>query len=109
MAHLENVSSNEYKASTEVKDRAKNIVKLFTDFDTLKFVHLLLDVLEVITELSLNFQKDHITLAGVLNCISAADMKLVELKVSCSKHLKELGNGIKLEPNGIFTYKEKAF
>ena len=105
MAHLENVSSNDYKASPEVKGRAKNIVKHFTDFDTLKFVHLLLDILEVIAELSLNFQKDHITLAGVLNCISAADMKLVELKVSSGKHLKELHNGIKLEPNGIFTYK----
>ena len=105
MAHMETVASVEYKATPEVKGRAKNIVNHLTQFKTLQFIHFLLDVLEIISVLSLNFQKNAVSLAEVLSSISTADLKLTELKYSAGSYLQEFHSKLKQDgPTGIFTY-----
>ncbi|KAJ8022231.1 hypothetical protein HOLleu_39653 [Holothuria leucospilota] len=79
LAHFEHVSESRHGSTAEVQGRAKFLVKKLKDFQVVKFMMFMEDLLEIINILSLEFQKDDVTAVDVLDALDTATFSLVEL------------------------------
>ena len=88
LAHFEHVASPDYRASDSVKGRAKKVSKELKDYEVVRGLHLVLDVLEVLSILSLRFQQDRVTLSGVLDAVETCNLSLIALSQQPGEQLQ---------------------
>ena len=83
LLHLESHASDMHdrEASDLMKGRASHTVKALKQFKTVIFVHLLLDILSELKDLSLLFQRDGLTLQMVSDGLQKTTLALVAMKV----------------------------
>ncbi len=86
VAHFEHVGEAR-QATAEVQGRATFLYKALKNAKTLRFMHHMLDILEVVSVLSLTFQKDEITAGKVLDAVETANLQLIELAAHPGEHL----------------------
>ncbi|XP_033756125.1 uncharacterized protein LOC117338870 [Pecten maximus] len=79
VAHFEHIITTR-SASAEVQGRAANVSKKLKDYSFLYMVFFMLDVLSVLSELSLASQKDSVTLGQMIDAVTSTHLSLVELK-----------------------------
>jgi len=84
MVHFENHANdhNNTEASATMRGRAKVIYRSLSRFKMVKFIHLMVDVLNELREASLLFQKDGLTLQDVSDGLSQVTLAMMEMQVS---------------------------
>ena len=83
LVHFENHASDPHdrEASVAMKGRAKLMLKSLKQYSTLLFIHLMLDILHELKQLSLLFQKDGLTLQMVSDGLQTTCMFFVAMQV----------------------------
>ena len=76
------------KGSADVEGRAKNIVKHLKCQKLLHYMHFIQDVLEILSDLSLQFQRDTCSIPDALDALETACLRLVALKLRPGKNLQ---------------------
>ena len=83
--HLEEIATG----STEKANKAKRLHKELTSFKFLKLLHLMLDVLSVVGDLSRFFQTENLLVYEVVTGVDEAVMKLMDLKENGGLHMRK--------------------
>lgn len=78
-AHFENVFAAK-TGSADVQGRAKNFLKHLKDKRLLHFMHFLKDILTILSDLSLQFQKDSNTIPDAVLALETACLSLIALQ-----------------------------
>ena len=95
-AHLHNEAATS-SGSVTMQGRARNIVRQMESFFTLGYMHLILDVYEVLMRTSCLFQKNDITLAGVKDGLESACLRCLAMVTRPGEKLQafftEVGDG----------------
>ncbi|XP_071505975.1 LOW QUALITY PROTEIN: zinc finger protein 862-like [Diadema antillarum] len=78
MSHLEDLIADR-RSSADIQGKAKRILKIMTDFPTLKFMFFLQDILDSMSKLSQNLQKDSSSLAEASRAVDATSFQLGSL------------------------------
>ena len=103
-AHFEHVSQvRPGETTAEVRGRAVFLVNKLKDLKVLTFIHFMRDLLEVIARLSLEFQKDSLTVSCMLDALEVAQMELTALTLNPGEHLQRFIDNIHAE-NDVQTY-----
>ncbi|CAL8234542.1 unnamed protein product, partial [Boreogadus saida] len=80
-----------------MKGRAKLMLKSLKQYSTLLFIHLMLDILQELKQLSLLFQKDGLTLQMVSDGLQTTCMVFVAMQTNpgprLQRFLTEVGTG----------------
>ena len=84
LVHFENHASdpNDREASALMKGRARAIHRSLTQYKMVMFIHLVLDILQELKQLSLLFQRDGLTLQMVSDGLQTTTLSLVAMQVS---------------------------
>ncbi|KAJ8375727.1 hypothetical protein SKAU_G00063070 [Synaphobranchus kaupii] len=99
LMHFENHASdpNDKEASAAMKGRAKLVQKSLKQYKMLLFIHLMLDVLQELKQLSLLFQRDGLTLQMVSDGLQTTTLALVAMQTNPGPRLhqfmEEVGAG----------------
>ncbi|XP_071752885.2 zinc finger protein 862-like [Centroberyx gerrardi] len=99
LVHFENHASdpNDREASAVMKGRARSIHRSLTQYKMVMFIHLLLDILQELKQLSLLFQRDGLTLQMVSDGLQTTTLSLVAMQTDpgprLQKVLDEIGPG----------------
>ncbi|XP_056464859.1 zinc finger protein 862-like [Gadus chalcogrammus] len=99
LVHFENHASDPHdrEASAAMKGRAKLMLKSLKQYSTLLFIHLMLDILHELKQLSLLFQKDGLTLQMVSDGLQTTCMFFVAMQTNpgprLQRFLTEVGTG----------------
>lgn len=88
VTHFEDIVQSK-KGSADVQGRAKNILKHLKSQKLLHFMHFLQDVLEVLSDLSNQFQRDTCSIPDTLDALETACLRLVALQQKSGKHLQQ--------------------
>ena len=75
------------KGSADVQGRAKNILKHLKSEKLMHFMHFLQDVLVILSDLSLQFQRDTCSIPDALESVETACLRLVALQQRPGEHL----------------------
>ncbi|VDI00488.1 Hypothetical predicted protein [Mytilus galloprovincialis] len=102
LAHFEHIRESR-SGSAEVQGRATFISKKLKEYKFLYIVFFFLDILKVLSVLSLKFQQDYLTLSAMFDAISTANLSLIELK---TVNGKELTNFLATVDSQNSTYKD---
>ncbi|XP_076072048.1 zinc finger protein 862-like [Mytilus galloprovincialis] len=102
LAHFEHIRESR-SGSAEVQGRATFISKKLKHYKFLYIVFFFLDILKVLSVLSLKFQQDYLTLSAMFDAISTANLSLIELK---TVNGKELTNVLATVDSQNSTYKD---
>ena len=93
--HFEHVSQSKPGETTaEVRGRAVFLANKLKDFRILHFIHFMLDLLDVIARLSLEFQKDNLTVSSMLDALEVAQLELTALTLKPGEHLQKFTDAI---------------
>jgi hypothetical protein len=102
-AHFEHVSQAAPGETTaEVKGRATYLVKKLKNLKV-RFIHFMRDLLEIISQLSLAFQKDACTVNSMLDSVETANLHLTALTLTPGAHLAAFDKEVledPADPNG---------
>ncbi|KAI4802491.1 hypothetical protein KUCAC02_020325 [Chaenocephalus aceratus] len=103
--HLESHTSDMHdrEASDLMKGRASHTVKGLKQFKTVIFVHLLLDILSELKDLSLLFQRDGLTLQMVSDGLQKTTLDLVAMKTVPGQHLKQFLDEVGPFPGNMYS------
>nr|XP_033948165.1 zinc finger protein 862-like [Pseudochaenichthys georgianus] len=103
--HLESHASDMHdrEASDLMKGRASHTVKGLKQFKTVIFVHLLLDILSELKDLSLLFQRDGLTLQMVSDGLQKTTLALVAMKTVPGQHLKQFLDEVGPFPGNMYS------
>lgn len=82
------------KGTADVQGRAKNILKHLKSHKLLHYIHFICDVLAILAELSLQFQRDSCTLPDALSALETACLCLVALKQRPGENLQKFNDGL---------------
>jgi len=88
LAHFEHIRESR-SGTAEVQARATWISKKLKDYKFLYTVFFVLDILEVLSVLSLKFQQDDLTLSAMFDAISTANLSLIELRTVNGRELSD--------------------
>lgn len=80
--------------TVDVQSRAKLILKHLKEYDLLFYMHFLKDVLAVLSELSLQFQKDGCSLPDASEALETTCLQLVALQQRPGKSLNKFLEGV---------------
>lgn len=86
LAHFEHIRESR-SGTAEVQARATWISKKLKDYKFLYKVFFVLDILKVLSVLSLKFQQDDLTLSAMFDAISTANLSLIELRTVNGREL----------------------
>ncbi|XP_041464874.1 zinc finger protein 862-like [Lytechinus variegatus] len=87
ISHLEDLVADR-RSSADLQGKARRILKIITDFPTLKFMFFLQDILDSMSKLSKNLQKDSSSLAEASRAVDATSFQLGNLGREAGKHLQ---------------------
>ncbi|XP_014669372.1 PREDICTED: uncharacterized protein LOC106810507 [Priapulus caudatus] len=87
VTHFENIVESR-QGSADVQGRAKNILKHLKCEKLMHYMHFLQDVLEILSDLSLQFQRDTCSIPDVLDAVETACLRLVALQQRPGRHLQ---------------------
>lgn len=91
--HFEDTAEGR-KGTADVQGRAKNILKHLKSQKLLHYMYFLQDVLEILKDLSLQFQRDTCSIPDALEALETACLRLVALKQRPGTHLQEFLDGV---------------
>lgn len=77
-SHLEHVRES-WESSAEVLGRATYLVKKLQDYRVLRYMFLLLDILDIVSVLSKSFQRDDVMVNEYVDALVTANLELVQL------------------------------
>lgn len=98
-AHFEHVSqAGPGQATAEVKGRAVFLTRKLKDMRLLRFMHFMLDLLKVVSSLSLSLQRDDINVNSMLDALETTNLELVALSQAPGEHLTEFTNSLQNDP-----------
>ena len=99
LTHFEHVSQAAPGETTaDVKGRATFLVRKLRDMKILKFVHFMRDLLEIIAQLSLAFQKDDCTVNTMLDAVETVNLQLTALTLAPGAHLAAFNAEVQEDP-----------
>ncbi|KAJ4948497.1 hypothetical protein JOQ06_020031 [Pogonophryne albipinna] len=102
LSHFEHVAeARPCEATAEVRGRAAFLRNRLRDYRILRFLHFLRDLLHVIASLSLIFQKDSLTVNGMLDALETANLELTALKQSPGSKLAEFTAALQRDSTGL--------
>lgn len=93
ITHFENTVEGKI-GTVDVQSRAKLILKHLKEYDLLFYMHFLKDVLAVLSELSLQFQKDGCSLPDASEALETTCLQLVALQQRPGKSLNKFLEGV---------------
>ena len=107
LAHFEHVSEGGPGAATaEVKGRAKFLTTKLRDWRVLRFIFFMQDMLDVISRLSLDFQKADATCVDFLDSLERANLELVMLQQQPGESLQTFIDELQIDANNQCKYRE---
>ncbi|KAM3850348.1 zinc finger protein 862-like [Diretmus argenteus] len=108
LAHFEHVAeARPGETTADIRGRAVFLRNRLKDYTIVRFPHFLRDLLDVIGNLSLVFQKDSLTVNGMLDALETAHLQLTALKQSPGSKLAEFTAALQRDPSGCkATYRE---
>ncbi|KAJ8404082.1 hypothetical protein AAFF_G00344320 [Aldrovandia affinis] len=93
---------NDKEASAAMKGRAKLVQQSLKQYKMLLFIHLMLDVLQELKQLSLLFQRDSLTLQIVSDGLQTTTLALVAMQLSRTNADDDTFNALKLRLTNSF-------
>ncbi|XP_066272600.1 zinc finger protein 862-like [Branchiostoma lanceolatum] len=91
VVHFENLANdlNNNEASVKMRGRAKKLHKSLTQYKMVEFIHVMLDVLQELKEVSLLFQKDGLSLQDVTDGLQQVAISLVQMQMTPGPKLRK--------------------
>ena len=99
LSHFEHVSQS--KATPEVVGRAKYLANKLRDYKLLQFMFFMDDLLHIVSDLSLKFQKEGATCLDFLDSLQTAVLELIQLRQTPGPKLEELFASVDFRDNKI--------
>ena len=100
LSHFEHVSQS--KATPEVVGRATFLTQKMKNYKVLTFMFFMDDLLKIVSNLSLQFQKDGATCLDFLDSLQAAILDLIQLHQAPGSKLQELLDNIDHRDNKVY-------
>ncbi|XP_034054195.1 E3 SUMO-protein ligase KIAA1586-like [Gymnodraco acuticeps] len=88
------------KPSPKVRGRAYRILTFLMDYDNVLFSYFMRDTFEALSELSLNFQKDSLTVCDAVEALETCSLKLVDLQFQPTEGMQEVIDAV--SKTGLF-------
>ena len=100
--HFDHVSqAGPGQATAEVRGRATNLARKLRDFKVLRFLHYLLDLLEILARLSLNLQKIDVSTMDFLDYFETCSLELEILRQQSGEHLEAFLNEVQVDSDEV--------
>ncbi|KAF3839993.1 hypothetical protein F7725_018710, partial [Dissostichus mawsoni] len=88
------------KPSPKVRGRAYRILTFLMNYDNVLFSYFMRDTFEALSELSLNFQKDSLTVCDAVEALETCSLKLVDLQFEPTEGMQEVIDAV--SETGLF-------
>ncbi|KAF3859041.1 hypothetical protein F7725_021440 [Dissostichus mawsoni] len=88
------------KPSPKVRGRAYRILTFLMNYDNVLFSYFIRDTFEALSELSLNFQKDSLTVCDAVEALETCSLKLVDLQFEPTEGMQEVIDAV--SETGLF-------
>ncbi|XP_072291700.1 zinc finger protein 862 [Eucyclogobius newberryi] len=99
VAHLKEISAQTQRADSSAV--ALTLLQFLLDYQSVKLIYFMLDVIAVLSRLALTFQGEHVLVSKVGNEIEAAVRELGQLVDSPGEYLQEFEDNFRESFNGV--------